>query len=97
MYCAAHDPLLLAGYLTCGRCRECSYPSAAAWLDARLIVATFAAGCEHVDEQTRVIDPARLVIESRCMATTRQGRRCRNQARDAGEPFCRVHAPRQVR
>ena len=97
MFCAEHDPLIVAGYLVCDQCQECSYPTSAAWLDDRLIIATFAAGCDHVDEHARVFDPAHLVPESRCVATTRSGRRCRNQARDPVERFCTVHAPEQVR
>jgi Family of unknown function (DUF5763) len=40
-YCPDHDPIIVAGIVTCRRCQGCAYPVSAGWIDDRLILASF--------------------------------------------------------
>jgi hypothetical protein len=40
-YCADHDPILAAGYNTCGACRGRAWPVTAEWITDALILAAF--------------------------------------------------------
>lgn len=94
MWCPDDDPMLCAGWVPCTQCREPAYPTAAGWLTGRHIIATYAPGCPHVAEQTRVVDLTTMVVDPRCRGTTRTGTRCRLRARD-GDGWCVHHQPQR--
>lgn len=94
-YCADHDPLLCAGLVTCELCGHVAYPTDAAWLDGRLVMASFPAPCAHVRPISGVVDTTQLGRSDLwCHALTRTtGDPCRNRARPGGRP-CRIHGER---
>lgn len=61
-WCAEHDPVIAAGYITCTACAERAWPVDAQWITDRLILATFgaadnAAGCRRYHKpRTLLID-----------------------------------------
>ncbi len=102
-YCAAHDPILEAGSLTCS-CGAVSYPVQAAWISGGLILAEFEDehryGCPNRHARVVLIDTRAesqdvpVVIRPRlcrAMASTTR-RQCRSPARP-GSAYCARHDP----
>jgi hypothetical protein len=104
------DPLLAAGSLTCHPCGAVSYPTDAAWIGGRLILAGFEDHRDHrwgcPDRHARVVlvdldaesDDVPAVIRPRlcrAMATT-TGQQCRHSARH-GSAYCGQHDRQEAR
>jgi hypothetical protein len=94
-YCVDHDPLVLAGFVSCPRCGRVAYPVDAAWLDGRLVLASFPPACPHTRAVVWLGNPADLRRQRArwCHVRTRAtGDPCRNRSRDGGP--CRIHGGR---
>jgi hypothetical protein len=104
-YCPDHDPILLAGTLTCG-CGLMCYPVRAAWAGDGLILAEFedhgyAPGC-RARRGTRVVlvdlgaqsqEIPAVIRPRRCRAVAATTRRqCKSPARP-GSAYCGWHDP----
>lgn len=93
-YC--DDPLVLAGIITCQQCGRVAYPTDAAWIDSRRVLASFPPVCAHTAGGMWLGDPAELASSREwwCHARTRTtGDPCRNRARPGGLP-CHAHGGR---
>ncbi len=104
-YCPAHDPLLVAGWLTCG-CGLVRYPTRAEWVGDALILAEFedhgyAPGCQarhggkvvlvDLDAESQEVPP--VIRPRHCRATAATtGRQCKSPARP-GSAYCGRHDP----
>src|SRR5215831_17459532 len=105
-YCPAHDPILLAGSLTCHPCGAVSYPVQAAWVGSGLILAEFEDHRDHrwgcpdrhamvvlVDLGAETQDVPAVIRPRSCRATAATtGRQCRSPARP-GSAYCARHDP----
>ena len=104
-YCPAHDPILLAGSLTCA-CGLVSYPTRAEWIDDELILAEFedhgyATGCQarrggkvvliDLDAESQEVPGVIRPRHCRAIAAT-TGRQCKSPARP-GSAYCGRHDP----
>lgn len=103
-YCPNHDPILVAGYNTCGTCGATSYPTDADWVGEGQVLATFASTCQPSCPRR---GPARTILLEfgadpvipevqrprlcRAIAAT-TGRRCRGYAQP-GSGYCHHHNP----
>lgn len=109
-YCASHDPIVAAGYITCGACGTDSWPAEAEWITPELILAAFdqthAPACpgRHTACGTVLLDatiagaghvPA-VTRPRLCRGTTVAGRACRAYAQ-AGSGYCAQHRPDRQR
>lgn len=88
--CSRRDPMLAAGFRYCGTCGAAAYPRDAAWIGDDLVLASFAALCEHDPEPI-----ACLVAPSALDASPLP--RCRVCGAPAGQypdlcPDCRCQA-----
>jgi hypothetical protein len=92
-YCPDCDPLLACGVVCCARCGVPAWPADAEWLPDGQVIATYPAACAHYGDLTGVIDPARLVIDSRfCAGRTTTGALCRARRSPGSSSYCRQHA-----
>jgi hypothetical protein len=103
-YCPAHDPILVAGSLTCS-CGAVSYPVRAAWIDGGLILAEFedgghCYGCPNrharvvlVDTRAEAQEVPAVIRPRHCRAiAATTGRQCKSPARP-GSAYCARHDP----
>lgn len=81
------DPIYKCGIFWCDHCEIWGYPKRALWLNKNLILAEFD-GCEHTS-QWRIVDINLPYDQSRCLATTKKGSRCKNKPIDGF--FCNRH------
>lgn len=95
------DALLAAGVCACHDCHAVGYPTTATWLGDDLLVATYAAPCEHHGEWTHIVVPSALnplpepvplpePPRPRCLGVTVAGTWCRNRPRRYRE-YCAAH------
>jgi hypothetical protein len=105
-YCADHDPILAAGYVTCGQCGGVSWPTDAEWVTGTLVLVTYAPehepGCPWRGHPRTVLlnegqddDPGIPSVERprRCRGTAKStGRPCRHYAQP-GSGYCAHHGP----
>ena len=86
------DPLARAGILVCCRCSRVGWPIDATWLPGGLILVEYIGDCGTTDGQVRIVDPAALISDDRCLATTAAGTRCSRRVVGGGY-FCTQHDP----
>lgn len=85
------DPLLAAGVNNCPTCRALGYPTTAVWLGDDLVLATYAAPCDHYGESTQLVVPSELAsVKSRCAGWTAAGTPCRSWPRQDSR-YCAAH------
>jgi hypothetical protein len=92
-YCRDHDPILVAGSITCGECKAKSCPVTAEWLTDTLVLASYdqhhERGCSYRDTAGVVLID--LDAASETVPAIRRPRRCRAIAASTGRP-CRGYA-----
>jgi hypothetical protein len=106
--CPGHDPLLRAGFLTCGECREPSYATDASWISETQILVAFEQahkpGCPHRRQPHLVLIETTSDKQSvplvdaprRCKGTVRHGPRRGQQCSKpvgAQSAYCTMHDP----
>jgi hypothetical protein len=106
-YCRDHDPILHAGYVTCGTCGAESWPTDAEWVTGELVLAAFAPehepGCPwrghprtvllDLGQDDRKVPSVERPRRCRGIAVT-TGQQCRHYARP-GSGYCRSHDPQR--
>ena len=58
------------------------------------VLVSFLPGCSHLAEQFRLVYPAALAPDHRCLGVTVSGARCRRQAASNG--WCAAHSPKRL-
>jgi hypothetical protein len=91
-YCPDHDPILAGGHLRCPECGRAGYPVDAEWAGEGLVLASYAAPCEHYGPETILVSTALLTpSETWCNATASStGQLCRRPS-TGSTGYCRWH------